>query len=56
MYVCYIRSHIFPILQNGFQYEYDNTQNGANHVHAVWRDFDGDFGRDILKEHHKEKH
>jgi hypothetical protein len=28
--------------------EYDNTQDGANHVHAVWRDPVGDFGRDLL--------
>jgi hypothetical protein len=25
--------------------EYDNVQNGANHVHSVWRDPAGDFGR-----------
>ena len=31
-----------------------NFQNGANHVHAVWRKFDGDFGRDLLKEHLKD--
>jgi hypothetical protein len=31
--------------------EYDNTQDGANHVHAVWRDPDGDFGSDILRTH-----
>jgi hypothetical protein len=24
--------------------EYDNVQNGANHVHSVWRDPEGDFG------------
>ena len=24
---------------------------GGNHIHAVWRDFDGDFGRDLLSEH-----
>jgi hypothetical protein len=24
---------------------------GANHIHAVWRDPDGDFGRDLLLEH-----
>ncbi|MCB1230162.1 MAG: DUF3500 domain-containing protein [Verrucomicrobiae bacterium] len=34
-----------------FLLEYANTQNGANHVHAVWRDFKGDFGRDVLREH-----
>jgi len=31
--------------------EYDNTQNGANHIHSVWRDPAGDFGRDLLREH-----
>ena len=25
--------------------EYDNVQNGANHVHSVWRDPAGDFGQ-----------
>ncbi|GMV90735.1 MAG: hypothetical protein AMXMBFR82_05130 [Candidatus Hydrogenedentota bacterium] len=38
-----------------FIVEYDNTQNDANHIHTVWRDFEGDFGRDVLKEHY-EKH
>ena len=50
------KGHYYRIQGSDFLFEYDNTQNGANHVHAVWRDFDGDFGRDILKEHHKEKH
>lgn len=31
--------------------EYDNTQDGANHIHAVWRDPDGDFGSDVLRAH-----
>ncbi len=35
-----------------FLIEYDNTQNGANHIHSVWRDFEGDFGLDLLKEHY----
>ena len=34
--------------------EYDNTQNGANHIHTVWRDFEGDFGRDLLREHYRD--
>jgi hypothetical protein len=25
--------------------EYDNVQDGANHVHSVWRDPEGDFGQ-----------
>jgi hypothetical protein len=31
--------------------EYDNTQDGANHVHAAWRDMKRDFGGDPLREH-----
>jgi len=37
-----------------FLMEACNFQNGANHVHAVWRKFNGDFGRDLLGEHLKE--
>jgi len=33
--------------------EYDNTQRDANHVHSVWRDPRGDFGRDALAEHRR---
>jgi hypothetical protein len=33
--------------------EYDNTQDDANHIHSVWRDFAGDFGRDLLREHYR---
>lgn len=36
--------------------EYDNTQRGANHVHTVWRDPDGDFGEDALREHRRRSH
>lgn len=39
-----------------FLVEYANTQNDANHAHAVWRLFDGDFGRDVLKEHVEAEH
>ena len=31
--------------------EYDNTQNGANHIHAVWRDLRNDWGEDLLAAH-----
>lgn len=44
--------HYFRVQSPRFVIEYDNTQNNANHVHLVWRDFEGDFGRDILKEHY----
>ena len=36
-----------------FLIEYDNTQNGNNHSHTVWREFDGDFGRDVLAAHYR---
>jgi hypothetical protein len=36
-----------------FLIEYDNTQGGANHSHTVWRDFEGDFGRDVLALHYE---
>jgi hypothetical protein len=39
-----------------FLFEYDNTQNNGNHPHATWRDFNGDFGTDILAEHLKSEH
>ena len=28
--------------------EYANAQDGADHVHSVWRDPAGDFGADLL--------
>jgi hypothetical protein len=39
-----------------FLMEAANTQNNANHVHATWRDFTGDFGRDLLGEHFSGDH
>lgn len=39
-----------------FLIEAVNSQNNANHIHAVWRDFEGDFGHDILAEHLKQEH
>jgi hypothetical protein len=34
-----------------FLIELDNS--GGNHIHSVWRDFDGDWGRDVLGEHYR---
>jgi hypothetical protein len=48
--------HYYRVQGPTFLLEYDNTQNNANHVHAVWRDFAGDFGEDILAKHLKEAH
>ena len=36
--------------------EYDNAQRAGNHAHSVWRDPEGDFGMDILSEHHLQEH
>jgi hypothetical protein len=44
--------HYYRIQGPTFLVEYDNTQNDANHIHSVWRDFDGDFGRDLLRDHY----
>ncbi len=49
-------AHYYRIQGPTFLIEYDNIQNNANHIHAVWRDFNGDFGRDVLWEHHKNAH
>ncbi len=44
--------HYYSIQGASFLIEYDNTQNNANHQHVVWRDFTGDFGVDLLREHY----
>ena len=45
------KKHYYRVQGPTFLIEYDNTQNDGNHVHSVWRDFAGDFGRDLLREH-----
>lgn len=45
--------HYYRVQGPTFLIEYDNTQNDGNHVHAVWRDFAGDFGVDLLEEHYR---
>jgi hypothetical protein len=37
-----------------FLLEAANTQNNANHIHATWRDFEGDFGHDLMAEHYQQ--
>lgn len=36
--------------------EHDNTQGGANHIHAVWHDPTDGFGEDLLRRHHELDH
>jgi hypothetical protein len=43
--------HYYRVQGPTFLIEFDNTQNNGNHIHSVWRDFAGDFGRDLLREH-----
>jgi uncharacterized protein DUF3500 len=47
------KKHYYRIQGPTFLVEYDNTQNDGNHIHSIWRDFDGDFGRDLLRDHVK---
>jgi hypothetical protein len=48
--------HYYRVQAPAFLIEYDNTQNDNNHIHAVWRDFTGDFGGDLLKDHYQASH
>jgi len=48
--------HYFRIQGPTFLIEFDNTQNDGNHVHSVWRDYSGDFGADLLREHIAAEH
>jgi len=45
--------HYYRIQGKTFLIEFDNTTHNANHIHIVWRDFNGDFGVDLLKEHYE---
>ena len=45
--------HYYRVQGPTFLIEFDNTQNKANHIHSVWRDFNGDFGRDLIREHYQ---
>ncbi len=48
------QGHYYRIQSPKFLIEYDNTQNNANHIHSVWRDFNGDWGKDLLAEHYQQ--
>jgi hypothetical protein len=45
--------HYYRLQGPSFLVEYDNTQNSANHIHTVWRDFEGDWGDDLLAGHYE---
>jgi len=48
--------HYYRVQTATFLIEYDDTQSDANHIHSVWRDFKGDFGRDLLTDHYQANH
>jgi hypothetical protein len=50
------KKHYYRVQGPTFLVEFDNSQDDGNHVHSVWRDFNGDFGRDLLREHIKAAH
>jgi hypothetical protein len=48
--------HYYAVRGPTFLLEYDNTQDGANHVHTVWRDLGRDWAADLLAAHHAAAH
>jgi hypothetical protein len=54
--------HYYRVQGKLFLIEYDASQDGGNHIHTVWRDYAGDFGRslpspsafgrDLLRDHY----
>jgi Protein of unknown function (DUF3500) len=48
--------HYYRVQTASFLIELDDTQDDANHIHSVWRDFTGDFGEDLLHQHYQASH
>jgi hypothetical protein len=48
--------HYYRVQGPTFLIEFDNVQGKGNHIHSVWRDFNGDFGDDVLKNHYQTAH
>ncbi len=46
----------YRVQSPAFLIEYNNTQNYSNHSHSVWRDWQGDFGADVLSLHNQMFH
>jgi hypothetical protein len=49
-------AHYYRIQTPAFLIEMDCTQDKANHIHSVWRDYENDFGMDLLKSHYAASH
>ena len=43
--------HYYRLHGGDFVVEYDNRQNGANHIHSVLRDVNNDFAADVMRDH-----
>lgn len=50
------QGHYYRIHGPTFLIEFDNTQNGGNHIHSVVRDLVNDFGEDMLGRHYEKAH
>ena len=50
------QGHYYSLLGPTFLIEYDNTRDGANHIHSVWRDLRDDWGEDLLARHYAAAH
>jgi hypothetical protein len=49
-------AHYYRLEGPDFFFEYDLVQGNGNHVHSVWRSKAGDFGADLLMQHHLSSH
>jgi hypothetical protein len=49
-------AHYYRLEGADFFFEYDLVQGNGNHVHAVWRSKQGDFGADLLLQHREQEH
>ena len=50
------KAHYYRLSGPTFIIELDNAQDGANHVHALWRDRTRDLGEDLLGAHRAAAH
>ncbi len=50
------QKHYYAVKGPTFLIEYDNTQNNGNHIHSVFRDFENDWGEDLLAAHYRDAH
>ena len=50
------QGHYYAVRGPTFLLEYDKVADNANHVHTVWRKFNGDWGEDILAAHYRQNH